>query len=160
MSIDNSDFRLKVDVRQKGLSLVRPPYNVLELYAGTGMLTNHLWAKVAERVLSIEKDPHKFNSTFKNVTAITDHNANHIDKAKDFNVIDCDAYGMVLPVVLKCIEAAKENSIVFFTEFNPVRYKNDWIGETVKAVSSHKKVKGFWFHQANNSQVIYAYAQL
>lgn len=160
MSIDNSDFRLKLDVRQKGLSLIQAPYNVLELYAGTGMLTNQLWAKVADRVLSIEREPNKFNSQFDNVIAITDHNASHIDKAKYFNVIDCDAYGMVLPVVMKCIDAAKENSIVFFTEFNPVRYKHDWIGETAKKIASHKKVKGFWFHQANNSQVIYAYAHI
>lgn len=126
MSTDHSDYQSKIFVRQKGLALIKPPYRVIELYAGAGVLTQNLWLKVADEVLSIEREPDKFKLSHPNLTTITENCTYHIDKIANYNVIDCDAYGLVLPVLLKCIDHANPGSIIFFTEFNPIRYKKDW----------------------------------
>jgi tRNA G26 N,N-dimethylase Trm1 len=154
--IENSDLQQKIAVRQKGLCYTAAPYNVLDLYAGSGVITERLWSKIAKKVVCVEKQQGKLKLNLQNVECHTSSNDSFLCRTQDFNVIDCDAYGMVAPVLKKIINLAANGSVVFFTEFNPVRAKHNWQGEFVNSVMS-PKIRGLYYEKASNSQTIYGY---
>lgn len=110
---DNSDLRQKIAIRHAALKhLGRKPEVVLEYFAGEGVMTNMLWSAVASAVISIEKDGNKAALIKGASTVITGDNNNYIHLANDACIIDCDAYGLVMPFISKL----PSNKLVVFTD--------------------------------------------
>ena len=156
MSIDNSDIQQKIKIRQRGLTLINSPFLVLDMYAGTGTITKILWSKVAEKVKCIEKEKGKLQIDSDRVESVFGDNADFIFEAKNYNVIDCDAYGLVIYFLKKLIPECKKDTIIFFTEFNPIRVKNNWQYEFLQQLSE-MKVRAMSWEKATFSQALYGY---
>lgn len=157
---DNSDIARKLEIRQMGISLIQPPFSVLDMYSGEGHITSQLWSKIAQSVVCIEKEKNKFSCKQSHVSLINDDCRKHYDLCRLFNVIDCDAHGMVAPVLEQVIEQCRRDTIIFFTEFNPIlhRIKIDWTHKFIDELINHKKVRAIWYEKSKLSPVLYGYA--
>ena len=153
---DNSDFATKVAVRQKGLLLLRQPPRVLELYAGEGRLSQ-FWQKIATQMLSVEKDSEK---AAKNPCgAIVGLAQNYLSEVPKFNVVDLDAYGLVSDMLKQAVEIAERDSLIFFTEFNPIRYKKNWQDEFTSSCME-MGITAFYCRKSQNSPVLYGFCYI
>lgn len=117
---DNSDLRQKVAIRHAALKhLGRKPEVVLEYFAGEGVMTSLVWSVAASAVISVEKDGNKSALIKGASTIITGDNNNYIHLANDACIIDCDAYGLVMPFISRL----PSNKLVVFTDGSLERSK-------------------------------------
>lgn len=156
--IDNSNINQKIAIRQKGLSLLKSSqFDVLDMYAGVGIITNTFWAKVAKNVYCCEKENGKFISNAENVILFEGDNSEKIHISEHFEVIDLDAYGLVLKKIkdISKIKQTKER-LIFFTEFNPIAYKKNWQYDFMLELLKLNPT-GIFIEKASNSAVLYGY---
>lgn len=119
---DNSDLRHKIDLRHRALAaLGRRPGLVLELFAGEGTLTRLLWRHAADRVVAVERDRQKA-LRIAGAEVIVDDNAVALHLAAEADLIDCDAYGLVMPLV----ERLPAGKLVVFTDGTPEKARKVW----------------------------------
>lgn len=110
--LDNSDFASKIAIRHKSLQkLSRKPSLVLDAFAGEGVIAEMLWSVVADEVICIEKERSKAEKITAAKVIIGD-NRDYIHLADDACLIDCDAYGLVMPY----IKLLPKNKLVVFTD--------------------------------------------
>lgn len=111
--MDNSDLMQKVAIRHNALkALGRRPELVLDMFAGEGKITNMFWAANADSVICIEKDEKKATNITGACSVIVGDNLNYIYLSESADIIDCDAYGRVMPL----IEMLPKNKLVVFTD--------------------------------------------
>lgn len=110
--MDNSDLMSKIAVRHEALKrLGRKPALVLDMFAGEGGMTHSVWNVAADRVICIEKDADKA-AKIQRAEVIVGDNRDHLHLADDACIIDCDAYGLVMPL----IKRLPSGKMVVFTD--------------------------------------------
>jgi hypothetical protein len=115
MPSDNSTLREKIKIRQQGLSFVEQPYRVVDFYAGTGLITAHLWSKVARHVTCIEQKKGKFAFKSDNVTLIESDCVEHVDLCASCNVVDFDPYRVDWSFFNAVLDSCLEKTVIFLT---------------------------------------------
>ena len=150
--MDNSDFRQKILVRQKGLLLLPDPKIIVDMYAGEGNISRCLWSKLNVDLTCIEKDAEKIkNIDF--AKTINDDNANHIDLTINADIVDMDAYRLVMKPMKTVLNASKKTKLIFFTESNPFSKNiHTTIDEILKL-----DITSFWIEKCNSSNVFYGF---
>lgn len=156
MNYDNSDIQQKINVRKKGLSLRNGEFSVLDMYAGEGHITNILWSKVAQKVKCIEKEPGKLKLSISNVECVEGDNNLFISDAGQYEVIDCDGYGLTQYLIKKLIPECRPNTLIFFTEFNPIRVNKNWENEFINSMLSYN-IRAIYKEKGNFTKAIYGY---
>lgn len=117
--MDNSDLMNKIAVRHEALKrLGRRPSLVVDMFAGEGNMTHSVWNIAADRVICIEKDADKASQIRADEVYVGD-NRDHLQLTKNACIIDCDAYGLVMPL----IELLPSNKLVVFTDGSLERSK-------------------------------------
>lgn len=151
--MDNSDFNQKLRIRQKGLALFPNPVSILDFYAGEGHLSRSLWSKLNAKLTCIEKEQWKVDRLDFDCIKICDDNANHIDLALKSDVVDLDAYGLVMQNLKEIVTKGKSPQLVFFTESNP--FSRQMIKVVEQIISWD--VTSFWIEKSNQSNVFYGF---
>lgn len=122
---DNADLEKKIEVRQKSLDLLGyRPRLVIDAYSGEGVIANLFWRANADKVICIEKSKTKAELNPMS-DVIIDDNINHIHLFSEADIIDCDAYGLSMPL----IEKIPTGKIVVFTDGTPEKARkvyNAW----------------------------------
>lgn len=150
--IDNSDIKQKIAVRQKGLHLIENPKKIVDMYAGEGHISRTLWSKIGAELICIDKDSNKL----KNIgfaKTICDDNRNQIPITFDADIVDMDAYGLVLMPLRKVLEASMVSKIIYFTECNPF---SKHIFKTIEEILT-LDITAFWIEKCKSSNVFYGY---
>ena len=147
---DNESLMLKIQIRNKALKYFGGrPNLVLDMFAGECVITKMLWRGISNHVICIEKDEKK-PTKVDGVDLIIGDNRDYIDLAYDADIIDCDAYGLVLGL----IEKLPSKKVVVFTDGTPVKSRKVFNAE----IEFHKKLKEiFSFHEVikNPSETAY-----
>lgn len=153
--IDNSDLQRKIQIRQKGVSLLRSEtLFTCDLYAGEGHICDLLWRHISKYVVAVEKIQGKFKLKYPNIELIEGDNKNI--ELLNFNIIDADAYGLVLPM-LKKTALLKGERLVCFTEFNPIAHKNrDWQSQFIEQILQFDPT-AFYVEKAKTSAALYGF---
>ena len=123
---DNSDIHSKILLRNKVFEDLDSIERVLDYYCGQCNIANMFWSKVANKVICIDKKK-QINDIAKNINRIIGDNNSYIYMSKNETVIDCDAYGIVMPFIKKIANISNVPKIVFFTDGTPtksIRMKN------------------------------------
>lgn len=118
---DNADIAHKINIRHRALSMLnQKPNLVIDAYAGSGVVSSMLWSTVSKKVICIEKDKNKLNKINKeNIEKINGDNRQYIHLMNDADIIDCDAYGLVMPF----IKLLPKNKLIVFTDGTPTKQK-------------------------------------
>lgn len=113
----------KIAWRNRLFSLWPGPYRVVEYFAGWGNLTAAFWAKAAACVSCYEIDEKKVNvlrDKFAGQAHISITHADafdHIDAGADVEVVDCDAYGIVIDMMNEILKRSQTpRKVIFFTD--------------------------------------------
>jgi hypothetical protein len=150
--MDNSDIRQKILVRQKGLFLLPNPSKIVDMYAGDGNISRLLWSKLNAELICIEKEKSKIDK-IDFAEKILGNNIDYLHLTADADIVDMDAYGLVMNTVKKVIAVSKCTKIIFFTESNPFSKNiHTTIDEILKL-----KITAFWIEKCNSSNVFYGY---
>jgi tRNA G26 N,N-dimethylase Trm1 len=117
---DNSDLFAKIAIRQKAIRIYsRPLSRVADCYAGEGVITQMLWSGIAKAVLCIDKDSAKISKiTANNVIKKIGDNVQFLTDISECDIIDCDAYGLVMPFINQLAPLCA-GKIVVFTDGTP-----------------------------------------
>ena len=151
--MDNSDFNQKIAIRQKGLKLLPNPVLVVDFYAGEGHLSRSLWSKLNANLTCIEKEQWKVDKIDFDCKKICDDNRNHIALASKADIVDLDAYGLVLKNLRDVLNASTKTQLIFFTESNPFcKFMSKVVDEIIKL-----DITAFWIEKSNQSNVFYGY---
>lgn len=151
--MDNSDFNQKIAIRQKGLKLLPNPKIIVDMYAGEGHLSRNLWSKLNASLTCIEKEQWKVNKLDFECIKICDDNKNHINLASKADIIDLDAYGLVMKNLKDILSANKKTQLIFFTESNPFcKFMSKVVDELITL-----DITCFWIEKSNQSNVFYGY---
>lgn len=120
---DAINLREKIAWRNKLFSLVKPPYHVVEYFTGYGHVTEGFWAKTAATVDCFELDDKKVTELHRKFgsnpnISITHADAfDHLDACADIEVVDCDAYGIVIDMMAEILKNSQtERKVIFFTD--------------------------------------------
>lgn len=116
--IDNSDLRQKVALRNRLFNYPVSTKKCLELFSGTGEIRTAFWDKAVESVYSVD----------------IENKGCHLDLISDsfslaylspnFEIIDCDAYGVVLPLIKEMAMLRNSRQLYFFTDGGEVQNKH------------------------------------
>lgn len=124
---NHADFARKLVMRSEVIGSMRPRF-VADCFAGTGDLTAALWAGIADRVLCIEHNPdcapalEVLARRHKNMAVEIARNEAFISRIVAADVVDCDAYGMVMPFIHSLVKAGLHpGTLVFFTDGTPMK---------------------------------------
>jgi RNA-binding protein YlmH len=117
--MDNSDFNQKIAVRQKGLALLPNPSKIVDMYAGEGHISRSFWSKLNAELTCIEKEQWKVDKLDFDCVKICDNNKKYVDLASKADIVDLDAYGLVMKILRDILNANKKTQLIFFTESNP-----------------------------------------
>ena len=151
--MDNSDLNQKIAIRQKGLKLLPDPKSIVDMYAGEGHMSRLLWSKLNARLTCIEKEQRKINKIDFDCVKICDDNRNHIELASKSDIIDLDAYGLVMKNMRDILESNNKKQLIYFTESNPFsKYMSKVVEELITL-----DVTAFWIEKSNQSNVFYGY---
>lgn len=140
---DNESLALKLEVRNAALKhLGKKPNLVLDMFAGEGVISKMLWCGISDHVICIEKDAKKASKITNKAQVIIGDNSESINLAENAEIIDCDAYGMVMDLIKKL----PKNKIVVFTDGTPMKAKRIFNAEmefqkNLKLLFSHVFVK-------------------
>lgn len=151
--MDNSDFNQKLNVRQKGLILLPNPASIVDMYAGEGHISRSLWSKLNARLTCIEKEQFKSDKIDFDCVNICDDNRNHLNIAANSDIVDLDAYGLVLKTLKDILDISNKTQLIFFTESNPFcKFMSKTVDEIIKL-----DITAFWIEKSNQSNVYYGY---
>jgi len=151
--MDNSDLNQKIGVRQKGLKLLPNPSIIVDMYAGEGHLSRNLWSKLSAHLTCIDKEQGKLDKLDFDCEKICDDNRNHIALAAKADIVDLDAYGLVMKNVRGIIAESNKTQLLFFTESNPFcKFMSKVIDEIISL-----DVTCFWIEKSNQSNVFYGF---
>lgn len=151
--MDNSDFNQKIKVRQKGLKLLPNPSEIVDFYAGEGHVSRSIWSKLNASLTCIDKEQSKLNKIDFECSKICDDNRNHISKAVHADIVDLDAYGLVMKNLKSILSQSKKTQLIFFTESNPFcKFMSKVVDELIKL-----DITAFWIEKSNQSNVFYGY---
>lgn len=151
--IDNSDLQQKLNVRKKGLVLLPNPSLIVDMYAGEGHISRALWSKFNARLICIEKEWEKVSKIDFPSEIICDDNRKHIELAAKADIVDLDAYGLVMKNVQDVLNANDKTQLLFFTEANPF---SKFISKTVEEIIK-LDITSFWIEKSKQSHVYYGY---
>jgi 16S rRNA G966 N2-methylase RsmD len=150
--MDNSDIRQKILVRQKGLQLLPNPKIIIDMYAGEGNISRCLWSKLNADLTCIEKDESKIKK-IDFAKTICDDNLNHIDITINADIVDMDAYRLVMNPLKTVLNASNKTKLIFFTESSPFsKHIYSTIEEILKL-----DITSFWIEKCNSSNVFYGF---
>jgi len=151
--MDNSDFNQKIAIRQKGLKLLPNPITIVDFYAGEGHISRNLWSKLNASLTCIEKEQWKVDKLDFDCIKICDDNRNHIELASKADIIDLDAYGLVMKNLHDILKKNNKTQLIFFTESNPFcKFMSKVVDELIKL-----EITAFWIEKSNQSNVFYGY---
>lgn len=151
--MDNSDFNQKIAIRQKGLKLLPNPKTIVDMYAGEGHLSRSLWSKLGANLTCIEKEQCKIDKLDFDCIKICDDNRNHIELASKADIIDLDAYGLVMKNLKDILNTNKKTQLIFFTESNPFcKIMSKVVDEIISL-----DITCFWIEKSNKSNVFYGF---
>lgn len=119
---DNSDLQVKLMLRNRAFEFYDVINTVIDYYAGQCVIANMLWSNIANNVTCIDKTTLK-EPVNKNINRIVGDNKNYLDLSKTINVIDCDAYGLVMPFIKEIVGISEVSKLIFFTDGTPTRQK-------------------------------------
>ena len=149
--MDNSDFNQKIAVRQKGLKLLPNPISIVDFYAGEGHLSRSFWSKLNAELTCIEKEQWKVDKIDFDCVKICDDNRNYIGLAANADIVDLDAYGLVMKNIKDILSTSKKTQLIFFTESNPFcKFMSKVVDEIIKL-----DITAFWIEKSNQSNVFY-----
>ena len=119
---DNADLQHKLRLRSQALGDHRPAL-VIDAYAGEGVITGMLWRHVAKRVVCIEQSAAKAQriASHARVEVVVGDNREQLALVAAAEVIDCDAYGLVMPYIERVARHARPGTLVVFTDGTPVK---------------------------------------
>jgi hypothetical protein len=111
---DNSDFFRKIAIRQDLLRRVGRVGIVADCYAGGGEITQILWSHVADKVVCIDKNAAKLASfDCRNAEKHCGDNLELTHLLHECDLFDCDAYGLVMPLIKRIATFAGGKPVVF-----------------------------------------------
>lgn len=111
---DNADLSYKLEIRQRAVELLgRRPRLIIDAYSGTGVIANMFWRANADEVICIEKSAPQ--ARLNPMQVIVGNNNDYTHLFADADIIDCDAYGLVMPL----IEKIPSGKVVVFTDGTP-----------------------------------------
>lgn len=156
---DNSDFATKILMRQRALAY-RPIRLVVDYFAGEGLITSRLWRHISERVICIERDKNKaMRIKGDNIQVIAGDNSDHIGIAKDADIIDCDAYGLVMPFIER-IRASGAKPFVFFTDGTPEKQRKVRNADSEFMRKLRANLIDFHFEKSLGGNAYYGYGRI
>jgi tRNA G37 N-methylase Trm5 len=151
--MDNSDFNQKIAIRQKGLKLLPNPKTIVDMYAGEGHLSRNLWSKLNAQLTCIDKEQWKLNKLDFYCEKICDDNRKHISLASKADIVDLDAYGLVMKNLRDILNANRKTQLIFFTECNPFcKFMSKVVEELITL-----DITCFWIEKSNQSNVFYGF---
>lgn len=150
--MDNSDIYQKIMVRQKGLLLLPNPKKIVDMYAGNGHISRILWSKLCNDLICIEKEKEKaINIDF--TKTIIGNNLDYIELTRDADIVDMDAYKLVMNPLKKVLSASVTTKLIFFTESNPF---SKHIFTTIEEILK-MDITSFWIEKCKSSNLFYGY---
>jgi 16S rRNA G966 N2-methylase RsmD len=150
--MDNSDIQQKIMVRQKGLLLLPNPKKIVDMYAGNGYISRILWSKVCSDLTCIEKESEKAaNIDF--AKTIVGNNLDFIELTKDADIVDMDAYRLVMKPLKEVLKSSTKTKLIFFTESNPF---SKHIFTTIEEILK-LDITSFWIEKCKSSNVFYGF---
>jgi len=165
LSVDNAVLRQKIAVRIavrneffNRFGSLRVPLAV-DFFAGEGTIAQAFWSQVAQRVECVDMDGEKLRSIQKpNIATHCGDNTRLLHLADDAQVIDCDAYGLVLPFIkLLLARKARSQTLIFFTDGTPkVQKKRGGLQEFDAQIES-LGASEFHFEKSHQSNVLYGW---
>lgn len=150
--MDNSDLRQKILVRQKALKLIPSPNKIIDMYAGEGFISKYLWSKLNSQLICIDKERKKINKIDFAKTIVGDNN-NYIDLTKNADIVDLDAYGLVIKTLKKVLDVSENTKVICFTESNPFNKSVYSIISQILEMNIHS----FWIEKSHSSNVYYGF---
>ncbi len=151
--MDNSDFNQKIAVRKKGLVLLPNPSKIVDMYAGEGHISRSFWSKLKTELTCIDKVQWKIDLIDFDCYTICDDNRNYIELAASADIVDLDAYGLVMKNIREILSKSNKTQLLFFTESNPFcKFMSKVIDEIIKL-----DITAFWIEKSNQSNVFYGY---
>lgn len=156
---DNSDFAAKILMRQRAL-VYRPIRLVVDYYAGEGLITLRLWRHIAQRVICIERDEKKARRIkAENVQVIVGNNTDYVCLAKDADIIDCDAYGLVMPFIER-VRLSGATPFAFFTDGTPEKQRKVHRAYADFAQKLSENLIDFYFEKSLGGNAYYGYGRI
>lgn len=116
--VDNSDLLQKIRIRSKIFEYDIKIESCLEYFSGKGVLREAFWNKICEKVFSID-----IENTGTHLDLVSD-SFKLAELSVNYQIIDCDAYGVVLPFVAKMAKMRNSPQIYFFTDGGEVQNKH------------------------------------
>lgn len=149
---DNADLAKKIEIRQKAIELLGyRPKLVIDAYSGEGVIANLFWRANADNVICIEKSKSKAKlNPMPNI--VIDDNINHTHLFTNADIIDCDAYGLSMPL----IEKIPSGKMVVFTDGTPEKARKVYKAWREFKNDFDRLLTGEYF-VSNSANVIYGY---
>lgn len=149
---DNADLAQKIAIRQKALALLGcKPRLVIDAYSGEGVIAKMLWSVVADQLICIELDAKK--AKLNPFDVLIGDNNNFVELFFDADVIDCDAYGLVMPL----IEKIPSGKLVVFTDGTPEKARKVFSAYRDFRNNFNRLLHSGEFIQSEAGNVIYGY---
>jgi precorrin-6B methylase 2 len=152
---DNGDLAHKIDIRNRAISaLGYSPNLIIDFFAGEGVISYLFWQANAKKIICVENNAEKAKKIdIKNARVVVGDNKSFISLASDADIIDCDAYGLVMPF----IELLPKNKFVIFTDGSLV--KQNKVFKAVKEFYSKadELLKDFVIEKSITGNVFYGY---
>lgn len=117
---DNTDAEWKIRIRQMVYRFPVSRQKCVELFAGAGAMTA-FWADACDEVVAIDEQCDKLATIEqRNVRTVCGDNRLHMGETADAEIVDCDGYGLVLPVIKLVLVASKtKRKFIAFTDGTP-----------------------------------------
>lgn len=149
---DNADLEFKLQVRQKALAkLNKKPELVIDAFSGEGVIASLFWSANCTQVICIERDSIKAANN--PLCPIVGDNNDYIHLFNDADVIDCDAYGLVMPL----IEQIPTGKMVVFTDGTPEKARKNYSAWATFKKDFERLLKDGEFFISQSANVIYGY---
>jgi 16S rRNA G966 N2-methylase RsmD len=128
------------------------PKKIVDMYAGNGHISRILWSKVCNDLTCIEKEREKaVNIDF--AKTIVGNNHDFIELTKDADIVDMDAYRLVMKPLKEVLTASTTTKLIFFTESNPF---SKHIFTTIEEILK-LDITSFWIEKCKSSNVFYGF---
>ena len=152
--IDNSDIQQKLHTRRRGMELFHCPESpkIVDLYAGTGVISELMWKHYTDDLTLIEKEANKA-AQIKFGKVIIGNNKDYLNLTIEADIVDADAYGLVFKTISDIVKISKKRKIIFFTESNP------FTKSIYKSIDTIRELNplAYWIEKSNSSSVFYGY---
>lgn len=158
---DNSDLQHKLRIRQKALAGSRPQL-VVDAYAGQGVIAGMFWRHLADRVICIEKNGKKAGCIKHggNVGVVCGDNRDYLDICQKADVVDCDAYGLVMPYIKLLRSWAKPGTLIVFTDGSPTKKHKVCMAENMFYSEIKNLLSGWHIEKNAGETAFYGYGYL